>query len=179
MDSDGKLSPGSNCTQGKPEVGYYDLLTIKDINHSLLNHPIETIKFKIPLKGTLIGLIFAKFNFHNLPYITKYQPNSNYGKTVPVRLHHTVWILAIGDSDPITPHQVLEYLRNSQVKDKSTDITIVISNRDEEEHDRIIIGKKWAIFDQMRMVTFKVLDSDTINTDLEIIQKSKDYDHIW
>ena len=56
---------------------------------------------------------------------------------------------------------------------KRADITIMVSKRDIDEHVRTTIGGKWATFDQMQMVTFKLLDSDIIHTDLETMQRSK------
>ena len=142
IDPDGNISPGSSFTQGKSELGKHEIVTVKDIDHPLLKHPIETITFKLPPKGKLTSLTFSKCNFHNLPYITQPQPNSSYNKSVPVRLCHNVWILLIGNNDPIILHQALDGLINSQIKDKSINITIVVSKRDIENHVRTTIGEK-------------------------------------
>ena len=82
--------------------------------------------------------------------------------------------MTIVNNDLITPHQALEDLKIAQVKHAPNEITMVVSKRDIEEHVRTTIDERWATFDQMRMVTFKVLDSDTINTYLTSIRKSKD-----
>ena len=106
MDHDGKVSPRSCFTLGNLQVGRFEVFTVKDIHHPLLKYHIETIKFKLPPKDKSIGLIFARCNFHNLPYITKSQSNSKYNKTVSVSIFHKVWILVIENIDPITPHHV-------------------------------------------------------------------------
>ena len=83
-----------------------------------------------------------------MKFSPKSQTNLIYNNTFPVKLFHNVWILAIGNTGPIISHQALEYLRNAQVKDKSTDIIIVLPKRDIEEYARKMIGEKWATFDQ-------------------------------
>ena len=60
IDPDGNISPGSSFTQGKSELGKHEIVTVKDIDHPLLKHPIETITFKLPPKGKLISLTFFK-----------------------------------------------------------------------------------------------------------------------
>ena len=57
---DGTLSPGSYFTQGKPEVGEHEVVTVKYIDYPLLKHAIEKIKFKLPPKGKLISLTITK-----------------------------------------------------------------------------------------------------------------------
>ena len=75
---------------------------MKDIDHPLMKHPIEIIKIRLPSKGKVVGLTIARCEFHNLPYISKSSPTSLYYKEVKTNLRHNVWILAVGNNDPIS-----------------------------------------------------------------------------
>ena len=64
-------------------------------------------------------------------------------------MRHNVWILAIGNNDPISSNQTLEDTKNEKVLNKSIAITKVLSKRDPQVHTWTNIGERWASFDQM------------------------------
>ena len=129
-----------------------EITTIKDVEHPLMKNPIETLKIRLPPKGKSIGLSISRCEFHNLPYISKSSPTSLYYKAVKTNLRHNVWILAVGNNDPISVEQAFQDLKDLQIVGKINTIQIVISKRDVKEHVRTTIGERWASFDQMRMI---------------------------
>ena len=166
-DPSGELSPGSRLTQGKfdPDTTI-NLTTVSEINHPLLQHPIEKLRVKLPPKGKSIGITISKCDFHNLPYISKSHPSSYYYQSVKKNLRHNVWILAIANNAPITPHQALQDLQDQQVEGKPTHIDMVVSKRDTTDGKRTTLEDRWAAFNQIRMVRMKMIDSDAINPEV-------------
>ena len=59
-------------------------------------------------------------------------------------MRHNVWILAIGNNDPISSEQALEDMKNEQVLNQSIEITIVLSKRDSQVHTRTNIGERFG-----------------------------------
>ena len=49
-------------------------------------------------------------------------------------MRHNVWILAIGNNDPISSEQALEDMKNEQVLNKSIEIIMVLFKRDSQVH---------------------------------------------
>ena len=45
-------------------------------------------------------------------------------------MRHNVWILPIGNNNPISSEQALEDMKNEQIMNKSIEITTVLSKRD-------------------------------------------------
>ena len=78
-------------------------------------------------------------------------------------MRNNVWILTIGNNDSISSEQALEDMKNEQVLNKSIEITMALSKGDSQVHKRTNIGKRWASFDQMRMIKMKIIDSDANN----------------
>ena len=85
---------------------------------------------------------------------------------------HNVWILTIGNNDPISSEQALEDLNNGQIINKSIEITMVLSKRDSKAHTRTNVGERWASFDQLRMIKMKIIDSDANNKSISTHMKT-------
>ena len=100
------------------------------------------MKIKLPPKGKAIGLTISRCEHNNLPYISKSSPSSNYYKTFPPNMRHNIWILIIGNNDPISSEQALEGMKNEQVVNKSIEITMVLSKRDSQGHALTNIGER-------------------------------------
>ena len=140
-----------------------EIKKVSDQGNPLMKNPIKIMKIKLPPKGKAIGLTISRCKYNNLPYISKLSPSSNYYKSIPTNMRHNVWILAIGNNDPISYEQALEDMKNEQVLNKSIEITMVLSKRDSQVYTRTNIGERWASFDQMRMIKMKIIHSDENN----------------
>ena len=75
-------------------------------------------------------------------------------------MRHNIWLLAIGNNNPITAKQAIEDIQALQHDDKLLDpVTIVIAKRDSKATPTHI-EQDWATFDQMRIVPHHIIDSD-------------------
>ena len=147
LDPNGDMSPGSKITQGMEQDQEMELTTINDIDNPLMKNPIEIVTIKLPPKGKAIGINISRCEYHNLPYISRSTPSSSYYNSVKKHLRHNVWILAIGNNDPISPEQALKDLQNNQVDKRLNEIMLVLSKRGTEKQIRTSIGERWASFD--------------------------------
>ena len=95
-----------------------------------MKNPIEITKIKLPPKGKIIGLTILRYEYNNLPYLSKSSPSSNYYKKIPTNMTHNVLILAIGNNDPIRSEQALEDMKNKRVIIKLIEIRMVLSKVD-------------------------------------------------
>ena len=96
-------------------------------------------------------LTFKMCTYHNIPYLANSDPSSNYYKKVNKQHRHNVWILAIGNNNPITPQQVQKDLKDHQIKDKdSPPITIIISKRDPTKTPTTL-HHHWTASNQIRI----------------------------
>ena len=170
----GKLSSGSHLSQGLPLtdeiINKTEVLTLDYRNHPLLESPPETIRLRLPPKGTSIGLHIKTCPYHNLPYIFKSDITSAYHKKVKKANKRNVWILAIGNNAPITPTQVMNDLKAFQIDEKqSPPITIIIAKRGND--DTISkLQQYWTASNQMKLVPQTIIDSEAI--DIPTQQKS-------
>ena len=73
-------------------------------------------------------------------------------------MRNNIWVLTIGNNDPITSEQALQDLQSAQVEGKENDIRLVLSKRDYYGYVRTNIGEQWAYFDEMRTIRMKVVD---------------------
>ena len=64
-----------------------------------------------------------------MPYVILSKPLSFFYQGLPPSLCHNVWILAIGNNEPLTASQVLSDIAALQVYKKHTSVTFVISKR--------------------------------------------------
>ena len=77
-------------------------------------------------------------------------------------MRHNIWILAIGNNNPITSAQAVIDLQALQLPDKESDpIKLVIAKRSSKATNTQI-EQDWATFDQMRIVPHHIIDSDTL-----------------
>ena len=109
MDQNGELSSESKITQGFPQDQDIEIEKFSDQSNPSMKNLIEIMKIKLPPKGKAIGLTISRCEHNNLPYISKSSPSSNYYKTVPTNMRHNVWILAIGNNDPISFEHARRY----------------------------------------------------------------------
>ena len=77
-------------------------------------------------------------------------------------MKHNIWILAIENNTPITAAQAIKDLQSLQHSDKQSDpIKMVIAKRSSKA-TKTQIEQDWATFDQMRIVPYHIIDSDTL-----------------
>jgi hypothetical protein len=103
----GQLSPGSALTQGHPQPPTPTPTSINITDHPFINSPPYIFTMALPLKDTCLGITLSECQYHNLPYICSSSHKCIFQKSVPHDLRHNVWILAIGNNNPITEKQVL------------------------------------------------------------------------
>ena len=109
-----------------------------------------------------MGLTIKECGYHNAPYIQTSSYGSIFQKQVPQEYRHNVWILAIGNNNPMTEKQAKQDFRNLQLDDMtSPPIQIVIAKR-RSGQTLTHIQQDWATFDQMRIVPHHVIDTDAI-----------------
>ena len=156
------MSPGSRLTQGLTQEQEPEISMINEQDNPLMENPIEIVEVRLPPKGKVLGVNISRCSYHNLPYILRSTAESTYQKSVKRHLRHNVWILAVGNNDPISAEQALQDLKDAQIEGKSAIIKMVLAKRGIDGNQRTNIAERWASFNQMRMVKMKVLDSDAL-----------------
>ena len=112
-----------------------------------MENPIEIIEVRLPPKGKVLGINISRCSYHNLPYIPRSTIESTYQKSVKRHLRNNVWILAVGNNDPISAEQALQDLKDAQIEGKSATIKMVLAKRGLDGKQRTNIAERWASFD--------------------------------
>ncbi len=113
-------------------------------------------------KGKAIGTTIEKLEYHDMIYIKSSAYKSMFQKAVPDGMEHNNWILAIANNNPITVAQAVQDLQDLQHNDRqSAPIKMVIAKRSSKA-TKTQIEQDWATFDQMRIVPYHIIDSDTL-----------------
>ena len=103
---DGTLSPGSIMSVGEPKPNNLKMVTLNLSGHPVLKNPIEIKSLDIPQKGKQLHIEVKQCSYHNMPYLYISDQKSFWYQQLPSSLRHNVWILTIGNNDPITASQV-------------------------------------------------------------------------
>ena len=63
--------------------------------------------------------------YQNMPYLASSKQNSFWYQQLHSQLRHNVWILTVGNNDPITITQLLSDIKNNQLKGKTNRLECV------------------------------------------------------
>ena len=131
-----------------PKPASFETLIVNNKDHPILEHPIHLIRWTLPPAGEPLGITIKYCPYFNCPYISKSIADSSYYLTAPVNLRHNVWILSVGNNDPITPNQVIDDLTSHQQQDLCITIKLVVSKR-ESTPTRTLLEQYWDTFTQI------------------------------
>ena len=131
-----------------PKPASFETLIVNNKDHPILEHPIHLIRWTLLPSGEPLGITIKYCPYFNCPYISKYIADSSYYITAPVNLRHNVWILSVGNNDPITPNQVIDDLTSHQQQDLCITIKLVVSKR-ESTPTRTLLEQYWDTFTQI------------------------------
>ena len=102
----------------------------------------------IPPKGKKLQIDIKQCSYHNLPYLVTSHPSSFWHKQLPPSLRHNVWILTVGNNDPISVNQVIQDIEKNPITGKDNNLQFVISKR-ESTPPKTSIERHWTAFEQM------------------------------
>ena len=105
------------------------------------------IVITIPEIGKPFGIECKFCDYHRLTYITKIQKDTLLWQSLAPNPKFNLWILSIGNNNPITVQQTIEDLKSYQQKDKINTIHITIAKRNDST--RTTLQEYRAAFQQM------------------------------
>ena len=144
----GHYHPGSIMSTGDTKPNHLKTVTLNLSEHPILKYPIEILKLDIPPKGTQLHFEIRQCEYHNMPYLFTSHQKSFWYQQVNSSLRHNVWILTVGNNDPITENQVYKDIEKNQLKCKTVHLQFVVSKRDSVQ-TKTSIDRHWAAFEQM------------------------------
>ena len=96
-----------------------------------------------------MGMTIKDCAYHNTPYIQASSHGSTFQKQIPQEYRHNVWILAIGNNNPMTEAQAKKYLRDYQLDDTTSSPIKFFIAKSRSTQTPTYIQQDWATFDQM------------------------------
>ena len=98
---DGLPSPGSSITHKQPSPKYPPTIMINTTDHPLCGSDPVILTIVLPPQNTIMRLTIKEWGYHNAPYIQTSSYRSIFQKQVPQEYIHNIWILAIGNNNPM------------------------------------------------------------------------------
>ena len=131
-------------------------------DHPFLDSPPHIFQISLPPTGTTLGITIKECNYHKLPYIASSTHGSLFQQAVPHELRHNVWVLAIGNNNPITEQQVRkDFIAHQHPNRRSDPIQMVIAKRNSKPPPTLL-QHQWAAFDQLRIVPHQIIPASDL-----------------
>ena len=145
------LSPGALILSGtdpclEEPISYVDLA-----DHPHLGTKPFTVSLQLPAQDTGLGCFFSTDTYHNLPYISKFNPGTPLSQQL---LQHgqynsSFWVLSINSQEFMTAPTVVTYLKSIQHATSTTYVEAIFARR--LASNRTSLSGHHALFNQIRL----------------------------
>ncbi len=145
------LSPGALILSGtdpclEEPISYVDIA-----DHPHLGTKPFTVSLQLPAQDTGLGCFISTDTYHNLPYISKFNPGTPLSQQL---LQHgqynsSFWVLSINSQEFMTAPAVVTYLKSTQHATSTTYVEAIFARR--LASNRTSLSGHHALFNQIRL----------------------------
>jgi len=156
-----RLSPGALILSGQPPSELEPTCCVDISDFPYLGSTPFTLQVKLPPKGQLLGCSFSSDTYHNLPYVSQFDPGSLLGSQL---LHHgqhksTFWLLSFNSQEFITAPSTVAYIKSLQLPSESIYVTAIFARRIASTKTSLMSNR--VLFNQVRLTLDSTPDVST------------------